>query len=212
MDEYAPRQQLLLKEYELGIQYLTNQYSRMWMRFNFFITLDTALAVALVGFSKDKWVPLLAIAIGTVGLITSVFWYVFGAQDRYYVEAYRRQIGHTAAELWKREDSWPYIGLSPVDIQRRTKKKIPRTLLQWGWDPLSVTKLAAAFPLLVVLIWLALVITIVLLMYRTPASVSFTVGIVVPLAAVAVLIIVTRLRSDRVAVSHAIPLKESQNG
>src|SRR3984893_1232813 len=191
MNEYTPRLQLVLKEYELGIQYLTNHLSRMWIRFNFFITLDSALAVALVGFSKDRWVPLVAVAIGTVGLITSAVWYIFGAQDRHYVQAYRLQIKHTAAELWKREDaSWPYVSLAPDEIEKRTREKVTRTPLQWRWGSFSVTKLAAAFPLLVVMIWLGVVIATVLLMFRVPQLLSFALAVVVPCGGLAVLIVV----------------------
>ena len=34
---------LLVKDYELKVRYLTDHFSRMWTRFNYFVTIQTAL-------------------------------------------------------------------------------------------------------------------------------------------------------------------------
>jgi len=153
--------QLLLKEYELGVQYLTNQFSRMWTRFNFFMTFESALALALIGFFKDKGLTLASLPIGVVGLLTSVCWYAFGAQDRYLVEVYRLQIEHSAEQLRSGAGvKTAHVGLGPIEIEKRLDKRVGRSVLQWGSKALSVTKLAAAFPLLVALAWLVLTMVI----------------------------------------------------
>jgi hypothetical protein len=37
----------LIKDYELKVGYLNNQFSRMWTRFNFFLTAETSLLSVL---------------------------------------------------------------------------------------------------------------------------------------------------------------------
>ena len=43
----------LLDDYKIHVQALANHYGRLWTRFNVFITIHTALMVALVGLFKD---------------------------------------------------------------------------------------------------------------------------------------------------------------
>ena len=42
--ETLPRREFLLRDYELKIHYLTDQFSRMWTRFSYFVTIESALA------------------------------------------------------------------------------------------------------------------------------------------------------------------------
>ncbi len=143
----------LLEEYKLGVGYLTAQFSRMWTRFNFFITLEAALTVALIGLFKDKGLSSAALLIPAVALLISVCWYIIGAQDRFLVEAYRGQIAYTVERLVPPElRPWPHIGSASEEVEARTNR-VKRTVYQWRWEPLSVTKLAALFPVLVTAVW-----------------------------------------------------------
>jgi hypothetical protein len=89
----------LQKDYELKVRFLTDHYSRMWTRFNFFMVATTGLAIGLCqglreGKSLEAGTPFLV-----SGFVLAFWWYVFGAQDRYLVEAYRAEIRRVADYL-----------------------------------------------------------------------------------------------------------------
>ncbi len=152
--EASDHRDLLLEDYRLGVGYLTNQFTRMWTRFNFFLTLEAGLAIALVGLFKGERLSAAALVIPGVALLISLCWYVTGAQDRYLVEVYRKQIGHTVRRLvpdeWER---WPYVGCGIAELEPLVGQ-IQTHVYQFRWEPISITKLAAWFPLLTALLWL----------------------------------------------------------
>jgi hypothetical protein len=121
----------------------------MWTRFNFFVVIEFGLSTALWAAFGQKG-PFMADAAprACVGLATTVCSYCFGAQDRYLVEAYRRQAedaGRTVAEhLGIRHDVC--VGDRSTDVRTR--------IYQWRVDVLSPTKLVAWFPMLVTTYWL----------------------------------------------------------
>ena len=88
--------EFLLKDYELKVQCLGEHLQRMWMRFNFFVTLQSGLAAALAIVGTDDGdrsaTPYLLGAQAALALI----WWVFGAQDRFLVVEYRASIDETA--------------------------------------------------------------------------------------------------------------------
>jgi hypothetical protein len=104
-----------------------------------------------------------------VGILMSVLWYVMGAQDRYLVRLYRHQIKKAAddmtAIIWTDENARPeyrYVGqvdeaarkdLSEVEAKESIWKRRIERVSGWRWDPISTTKLAALFPLLVSVLW-----------------------------------------------------------
>jgi hypothetical protein len=100
----------LLKDYELKVNYLSEHFSRMWIRFNFFLTIESALLA--FSFNKDgaQSGGYLAIA----GLLLSVLWYGFARTDNFLVEVYRRQVGHVFDLLrTSREAAFKNAGLEP---------------------------------------------------------------------------------------------------
>jgi hypothetical protein len=82
---------LLLEDYKLKVQYLTAHFSRMWTRFNFFLTINSALFAFSVQKDTAPFVPLFVVA----GILLSILWYGFGATDNYLVEVYRKQVGYS---------------------------------------------------------------------------------------------------------------------
>jgi hypothetical protein len=90
---------ILLEEYKLGVQYLTNHLTRLWTRFSFFLTLETALVVALLSLFRDGQPSRWALVKPGVALLLSVSWWVTGAQDRFLVVVYRHQIGDIVRRL-----------------------------------------------------------------------------------------------------------------
>lgn len=174
--------QRLLEEYKIQVQSLANHYARVWTRFNFFITLHTAVLVALVGLFRDRDLSADAIPLTALGIFTGLIWYVIGAQDRYLVTFYRRQISYAAERLAPGDDRWPHLGREveeavsilaeahrrkPADAPTSKKERkrclredekllgLGTKLYQWRFSPLSVTKFPAELPLIVTVLWTA---------------------------------------------------------
>src|SRR5262245_51472528 len=73
-------------DYNLKANYLTGQFNRMWQRFQFFITIQTALVGGKTYFGEQATIPL-----ALAGAVISVAWFIIGAEDRYLVTVYRLQ-------------------------------------------------------------------------------------------------------------------------
>jgi hypothetical protein len=163
----------LLEDYKIHVQALTNQYGRMWTRFNFFITIHTALMVALIGLFKDEGAAWAALAIPLLGALMSGLWYVTGAQDRYLVRFYREMISHAARRLAPEDADWAHPGVDVDDAVRALADgKEPRPAgydkvsdaeavlglshdwWQWRNPAISITKLPAMVPAVIGALWL----------------------------------------------------------
>src|SRR5262245_41529780 len=92
-----PPTDFLIKDYELKVGYLTQQFSRMWTRFNYFIGIESALVGGKLIFGDGKLQPQVAM----VGAVVSLIWYVMGAEDRFLVRVYRSHVKHAADLLSK---------------------------------------------------------------------------------------------------------------
>ena len=170
--------EFLLKDYELKITYLTDHFQRMWTRFNFFVTIESALIGGNFLLQKGGFDPKL----GYAGIVLSLFWYLMGAEDRYLVRLYRYQVEKAgeavAAIVWESEEArkkYRHVGQvnkaarkalrqhERIDEQGREKSFWKRFmglswLTGWRWSPISTTRLAAWIPLTVLLLWALLLI------------------------------------------------------
>ena len=139
---------LLVKDYELKIRYLTDHFSRMWTRFNYFVTIESALLGGKVAFGNGKW----SLPLVLLGLFLSAVWYVMGAEDRYLVRLYRAHVRLAAERLaaaqWKEVS--PYIFVGDVD---GTEARVPMDVSGWRLEPISTTRLAALIPLAAFVAW-----------------------------------------------------------
>jgi hypothetical protein len=147
-----------LELYTLQVQALTDQYGRMWTRFNFFLTLHTALAVALIGLFEASNDRDEVVAIPLIGVVTGLLWYVAGAEDRYLVCFYREMITYAAHRL-EPGTGWVHSGLPIDEAEQRLvaagQKPIKTDVWQWRSRKASVTKLAAIVPAVFAGLWLA---------------------------------------------------------
>lgn len=171
-------EEFLLKDYELKITYLKDHFQRMWTRFNFFVTIESALIGGNFLLQKDGFDPKLAYA----GILLSLFWYLMGAEDRYLVRLYRYQVekagAAVAAIVWDSEEArkkYRHVGqvnkaareelrqYENTDEQGR-KRSFWRRFVElswltgWRWSPISTTRLAAWIPLVVLVLWALLLI------------------------------------------------------
>ncbi len=171
----------LLKDYELKIRYLSDHFQRMWTRFNFFVTIESALIGGKFLIASN--VPSRELALA--GIILSGLWYIMGAEDRYLVKLYRWQVvqaGKRIAQLvWTGEQAngYDYVGRVDdeivvrfrLDEQRESDKKasLARLLVSvleraggWRSKYFSTTHLAAFYPLVALGFW------VLILLIRKP--------------------------------------------
>ncbi len=181
----AKQEAFLQKDYELKIGYLTDQFARMWNRFNYFVAIEAALVGGKFLIPNGELSRALAIA----GALISALWYVMGAEDRYLVRLYRYQVEKAAKAVVKTiwtdketQDAYRYVGQVDKPMRRELReyelcekdekgmeikgrqKPFWKQLveLEWlsGWrvEPFSTTRLAALFPLLVLVLWLIILV------------------------------------------------------
>lgn len=144
------------QDYWQKVQYLKDHFTRLWSRFNYFLTVQSALFGATV-LSPDKyrwWVPVFA------GLVC-ILWYIFGAQDRYLVELYRKQVEQSLERIERLIHLGDYYFVGQTENRKGKQATIERfgienKIYQWRWKFLSTTKLPALFPLILLLIWMSI--------------------------------------------------------
>ena len=162
-DEKLEARQLdfLTADYWQKVQYLKDHFTRVWNRFNYFLTIQSALFGATV-LSPDKyrwWVPLFA-------ALVCALWYIFGAQDRYLVDLYRKEIEQALESVRGRLEltNYFFVGQTediPDQAERIKDLGVKPSFYQWRWRFLSTTKLPALFPVILLLIWVTILIVLV---------------------------------------------------
>ncbi len=179
--------EFLVEDYKLKVGYLIEHFSRMWTRFNFFLSLETLVAGVLVAAATtDKTLDNLW-PVALLGLVISACWYLVGITDRYLIAVYRSQIRATLLEMARNrvfdlanDTSHVRIGTlqlleNPLDCYRTGKtvdddfrypytgSTKPMEDIKTNWSRrqprgLSVTTWAAAFPVLAIVLWSGLLI------------------------------------------------------
>lgn len=148
MDELS----FLDKDYERKINFLVQQFSRMWTRFNIFVTIESSLIggkflIDPKGDNRD---------FAVLGIVLSVIWYVFGANDKYLVDMYRQAVKDASDKFmaaipqsprYPNEADYHFVG----DIYSHPEVK--SSLLSWRAKFCSITHLAALFPFVLTIAW-----------------------------------------------------------
>jgi hypothetical protein len=157
----------LAKDYELKVKYLTDEFQRMWTRFNFFLTLESALIGGKFVFGDGH----LSRELGFVGAGLSAIWYIFGAEDRYLVRIYRKHVedahhrlmavmnkgNPSLSESYVGETDRTALELREQDRKAPARKRFVERISGWRLDAISTTRLASLFPLLTLLVWVAVI-------------------------------------------------------
>jgi hypothetical protein len=108
----------LLKNYELKVRYLTDHFSRMWTRFNFFLTINSALFVASINLNKDNHHNVWLLAV--LGFAFSLVWNQFGATDNYLTDLYRKQVAlshYLLQEALRNEENFLLPGRKELELE-----------------------------------------------------------------------------------------------
>ena len=146
-----------IKDYELKIRYLTDHFGRMWVRFNYFVVVQTAIVGGRFLVNQGQLSPALAVT----GAFLAAIWYIMGAEDRFLVQVYRKHIEDAAkrvVDLTEWEDSQKKVNYRYVGEIEATAKEIRMNLTAWRLPAISTTRLAAIVPLLVFAAWIVILI------------------------------------------------------
>jgi hypothetical protein len=143
---------VLYEDYKTKLDYLTSQYTRLWQRFNFFLSIELGIFGFLSYLTFNLKVLDATWVAAAIGIVVSALWYVVGAEDRYLVETYRaraneaaRRVEHAAGGIPGFERNHAGAEAPPPEGPWR-----PRS---WYWRPISMTKLPATFGLLLLGVW-----------------------------------------------------------
>ena len=158
------KDEFLFKDYELKVNYLIAHFSRMWTRFNFFLTIETALLAYSLSKDSDEYTLYLAVP----GLFLAFCWYWFARTDNFLVEVYRKQVAHVFHLLLECNDSShalnsidAYVHAGCVskegfgfESKTKTIQKIDNNKWQGRSEKISVTELGVIFAMVFFLLWI----------------------------------------------------------
>lgn len=151
------------EHYYKKVDYLKDHFSRTWTRFNFFLSVETALIGGKVFIQNERKVDIqFHWQFALIGLIVSVVWYVMGAQDKYLISLYRKEVEQEFERLEEylspacRKEKNNYVG----QTDEVTGIEVNRGIFQWRKKAISSTTLAAIIPFMLIIGW-----TIILLAY-----------------------------------------------
>jgi hypothetical protein len=152
----ATKLEFLIQDYWQKVGYLTGHFTRLWNRFNYFLTIQSALfgAAILAPGEYRRPVPIFAALI-------CALWYIFGAQDRYLVQLYRAEIEQALEQIRPRLrlTNYYFVGQTEnvADQEERIEDlKIEQNIYQWRSKHLSTTRLPALFPLILIVMWITM--------------------------------------------------------
>jgi hypothetical protein len=141
-----------IDDFKLALQYLQGQFGRLWERFNFFLTVETALFGFLGWLVFDKGNVRAVAPTCLLGMSISLLWYVVGAQDRHLVEVYRHRAGLAAKAIATTSNAKDYAAIY-IGLEAPSKWT---SINSWYWRPLSITHLPVWIAICLTLTWFAL--------------------------------------------------------
>lgn len=147
------RDEFLVEDYKIAVGYLSTQYERLWQRFNFFLTVHTAL-IGVAGWlylEKNDFTHMRLVAVPA--LVLAALWYAVGAQDRYLTETYRARVQLAAKRIAAIEAfQVPAFGEEYVGA---AVKRDWRAISSWYMPIIGVTHMPVWVAGLVVAAWVA---------------------------------------------------------
>ncbi len=140
--------EFLFEAYKLRAQLYSEHTGRMWSRFNYLLTGNVALFGFFFSVFLDDKSLTGIILFPLVGMIISIIWFVLGAQDRYYFEGLRKQTQHVERIIANE------LGMTQLDDAVLGHIKGLRfDVLTWRLSPLSLSRLPAVVPLVLLFLW-----------------------------------------------------------
>lgn len=142
----------LVDDMKLKLAYLEGQYSRLWQRLSYFLTIEAALFGAYGWLAFDKSLTGTIWLLGLAGVVISVLWYLVSSQDSWLVNKYRCRVYDAAKLVGEAKGLINYEERHPgASVESGFN-----SFISWYLKPLSITKLPAWISLLLILLWTSL--------------------------------------------------------
>jgi hypothetical protein len=148
------QEEFLVEDFKLKLAYLNDQYSRLWQRLGFFLTIETGLfgGLAWLAFDQKRFD---SIHLPTIlGIFISVIWYATAAQDRALVVRYRKRLEEAAVQIGDKMRLLSYVN----DHPGAAIESFFESPLCWYCRPISITTLPAWLSLIFVAVWIFLIV------------------------------------------------------
>lgn len=149
------KSEFLLEDYKMKVDFFTKHFSRVWMRFNFFLALEGAISIFGMNIFLDNKLDVSnseIVAFILVNIFICLIWYIFGAQDRYLTILYRNQ-AHQSGKACADElslENYQAVGVTqgtPINVTPK------HSLIQWRSNIFSMTRLPAVVPIVFFTCW-----------------------------------------------------------
>ena len=120
------------EDFKLKLDYLKDQYQRLLIRFNYFLSVEMALFGFLgwLMFEKDNIAATRLAAL--IGVLVSLLWYLVAAVDRELAKQYRERADRSAHRVGEEFAAY---------YSAKGAKSCWTSILSWNWCPLSVTRI-----------------------------------------------------------------------
>ena len=140
------------RDYVRKIEQLHRHLLSIWTRFNFFITFEGLIISANFISSKNQ----MSIWVSVLGLITSIIWYCFSANDRYLVKVYRNHVEEAHNILRDMIEKCTKQHLSAdYDMSISSNTTVTPNLLGWRCKKIGLTDYATMVPIAMFLFWIS---------------------------------------------------------
>jgi hypothetical protein len=150
------RMNFLIDAYKMRVQFFSDHANRTWTRFNILLTVELALSGLFFSILLDKGITTKSFwLLPAFGIVVSLIWYILGAQDRCAYLGYREQIHLVEKMVTKEVGATDLPAFNPSGINKYN-------WLTWRFEPISLSKLLALFPLLFAVSWAVLILVLVL--------------------------------------------------
>ena len=157
MTEITNNQKLhfFIEDLRMKVDSLNTHFSRMWLRFNFFLTIEAGLfALAVrppVGTQLFQNFQLYL----PIGIGLAFIWYIIGSQDRYHLATQRNLIKDVAKQIKEELKLKEYI--FPVQTDDIPERLWPKCrFYQWRIESISVTRAPAYLPCVAIFAWVSM--------------------------------------------------------
>lgn len=153
---------ILERDYDRKNEQLHRHLSSLWVRFNFFITFQGILVGSRFLSLSGKSIDGFSYEIIILGLIVSVIWYLFAANDRYLVKLYRTHVDHAyqrmIAFLNSDKIHFDYLNNSEYVIQVSPTEKVKMNVFGWRLKKIGLTDYATMTPIVMTVFWVGILV------------------------------------------------------
>lgn len=152
--------EFLERDYARKIEQLHRHLLSIWTRFNFFITFEGLIISAnFITENTKQHSQDISIWVSVLGLITSLIWYCFSANDRYLVKIYRTHVEEAHLMLCNFVEKYANLHLSiDYDMSVESNVKIKANLLGWRCKRIGLTDYATMVPIALFIFWLSYIV------------------------------------------------------